>query len=121
MTIDEQIAALNKLIAHERMQSVRREAKQVSAKYSRLVAERDGLASLRGTHGGDFETALSAGLVSTTTEDSTPSIPIRAVSGDAVALMQRENRRARLLSIVAEAKKEPRTEDSQRSYRSGSY
>lgn len=122
MTIDEQIAALNKLIAQEKMQLVRQEVKQVSEKYLRLVAERGVLGGFRETKGGAFETALSVSLASITTEASTLSIPIRAVSSDAVDPTEKSFRRANALSFLANAKKEASTvDDSQRACRSGSY
>ncbi len=62
MTIDEQIAALDKRLAKEKMQLVRKGAKQFSAEYTALLAERNALLEHRKTKGGHAEMTLSFGL-----------------------------------------------------------
>lgn len=62
MTIDEQIAALDKRLVKEKMQLVRKGAKQFSAEYTALLAERNAFLEHRSTKGGRIEMALSASL-----------------------------------------------------------
>lgn len=62
MTIDEQIAELDKRLAKEKMELVRKGAKRFSAEYTALLAERDAFQGYRSTKGGGIEMALSARL-----------------------------------------------------------
>lgn len=115
MTIDEQITALNTLIAKEKMRLVRAEVRVFSKEYLNLVAERETLTVLKETKGGAFETDLSVSLL------PKPTVPLRSASLDG-GETPKASRGAQALAFLAAAKNQAFTSDeSQRQLRAGSY